>query len=78
MQASTVHFPASLRLRVPQGLPEALQVAARQRHTTPSEWARQTLLRGLADEGVRLGDTPTQNALDRLDPRITHRREAAR
>jgi len=49
-----VHFPASLRLRVPEGLPEALQQAARQRHTTPAEWARQTLLRGLAAEGVQL------------------------
>jgi hypothetical protein len=56
MQASTIHFPSSLRLRVPRGLPEALQIAARQRHTTPAEWVRQTLLRGLAEEGVRLAD----------------------
>jgi predicted transcriptional regulator len=54
MQAPTVHFPQSLRLRVPQGLPEALQTAAKQRHTTPSEWARQALLRGLEAQGVRL------------------------
>jgi hypothetical protein len=58
MQVSTVHFPASLRLRVPQGLPEALQIAARQRHTTPAEWARQALLRGLEAQGVQLGDVP--------------------
>ena len=56
MQAATIHFPSSLRLRVPRGLREALQIAARQRHTTPAEWARQTLLRGLAEEGVRLAD----------------------
>jgi hypothetical protein len=54
MQASTVHFPCNLRLRVPQGLPEALQTAAKQCHTTPSEWARQTLLRGLEAQGVQL------------------------
>ena len=52
-----VHFPASLRLRVPEGLPEALQQAARQRHTTPAEWARQALLRGLEAEGVCLATT---------------------
>jgi hypothetical protein len=38
-----VHFPDNLRLRVPRGLPGAVQRAAAQRHTTPSEWARQTL-----------------------------------
>ena len=54
--ASTVHYPDKIRLRVPRGLPDALRLAARQRHTTPSEWARQTLLRGLAEEGVRLAD----------------------
>jgi hypothetical protein len=52
-----VHFPACLRLRVPQGLPAAVQQAAKQHHTTPSEWARQTLLRGLAAEGVQLSES---------------------
>ena len=54
--ASTVHYPDKLRLRVPRGLPDALRLAAKQRHTTPAEWARQTLLRGLAQEGVPLLD----------------------
>jgi len=45
--ASTVHYPDKIRLRVPRGLPDALRLAARQRHTTPAEWARQALLRGL-------------------------------
>jgi hypothetical protein len=58
--ASTVHYPDKLRLRVPRGLPDALRLAARQRHTTPSEWARQALLRGLAAQGVPLGDAPMQ------------------
>ena len=49
-----VHYPDKLRLRVPRGLPDALRLAAAQRHTTPAEWARQTLLRGLAAEGVSL------------------------
>ena len=57
-----VHFPASLRLRVPEGLPEALQQAARQRHTTPAEGARQALLKGLAQEGVQLSVAQTREA----------------
>ena len=52
--ASTVHYPDKLRLRVPRGLPDALRLAARQRHTSPSEWARQVLLRGLEAQGVQL------------------------
>jgi hypothetical protein len=52
--ASTVRFPDKLRLRVPRGLPEAVQAAARQRHTNPSEWARQAILRGLEAQGVQL------------------------
>jgi hypothetical protein len=51
-----VHFPDSLRLRVPRGLPSAVQQAAKQHHTTPAEWARQALLRGLEADGVRLSD----------------------
>jgi predicted transcriptional regulator len=68
MQAPTVHFPQSLRLRVPQGLPEALQTAAKQRHTTPSEWARQALLRGLEAQGVQLS-TLEAAAEKRPEPR---------
>ena len=52
-----VHFPASLHLRVPHGLPKAVQQAAKQRHQTPAEWLRQTLLCGLEAEGVRLSDS---------------------
>jgi hypothetical protein len=63
MEASPVHFPDKLRLRVPRGLPDALRLAARQRHTTPAEWARQTLLRGLAAEGVQLRECkPSEGA----------------
>jgi hypothetical protein len=49
-----IHFPACLRLRVPRGLPAAVQQAAKQRHTTPSEWIRQTVIRGLEAEGVHM------------------------
>jgi hypothetical protein len=55
-----VHFPDSLRLRVPRGLTAAVQIAAKQRHTTPAEWARQALLRSLAAEGVHLRDTQAE------------------
>ena len=47
-------FPARMCLRAPQGLQEALEVAARQRHSNPSEYARQALLGALAADGVRL------------------------
>src|SRR5262245_33482541 len=40
-------FPETLRLRAPRGLPAAVAVAARHRHMTPSEWARQSILRCL-------------------------------
>jgi hypothetical protein len=46
------HFPDKLRLRVPRGLPAALRIAATQRHKTPAERVRQTLLRGLEAESV--------------------------
>jgi hypothetical protein len=56
MSASTVHYPEKLRLRVPAGLPEALRRAARLNHTSSSEWARQTLLRGLSAQGVSVSE----------------------
>ena len=59
-----VHFPDKLRLRVPRGLPAALRIAATRRHTTPTEWARQTLLRGLAAEGVLLSDVMEPSCSD--------------
>lgn len=53
---STISYPDKIRLRVPAGLSAALRLAASQRHTTPSEWARQTLLQGLEAAGVQLRD----------------------
>jgi hypothetical protein len=61
-----IHFPTSLHLRVPQGLPKAVQQAAKQRHQTPAEWLRQTLLRGLEAEGVRLSDSGATNLSNAL------------
>jgi hypothetical protein len=61
-----VRFPDRLRLRTPPGLRGAIEAAARQRHTTPAEWARQTLLRGLEADGVRLREGQAQ-ALERND-----------
>jgi hypothetical protein len=50
----SVRFPDKLRLRTPKGLPQAIEVAAAARHTQPSEWARQALLRGLEADGLTL------------------------
>ena len=47
-------FPDKLRLRTPKGLPRAIEIAAAAQHQQPSEWARQALLRGLEEDGVRL------------------------
>jgi hypothetical protein len=47
-----VHYPEKMRLRLPRGMPDALALAAAQHHTTPSEWVRQALLRGLQADGV--------------------------
>jgi hypothetical protein len=52
----TVHYPEKMRLRLPRGMPEALALAAGQHHTTPSEWVRQALLRGLEADGVCIRD----------------------
>jgi hypothetical protein len=51
-----VHYPDKLRLRVPRGLPAALQEVARQHNTTPSELARRALLKVLEAEGLALRD----------------------
>jgi hypothetical protein len=66
MREANVRFPEKLRLRTPRGLSAALEQAAGRNHTSPSEWARQTLLRGLAAEGVSLRDgtvTPSAQPL---------------
>jgi hypothetical protein len=60
-----IRFPDRFRLRVPRGLPGAIELAALRHHTSPSEWARQVLLRGLEAEGVRLRDGRAQ-AIDAL------------
>jgi hypothetical protein len=49
-----VHYPEKMRLRLPRGMPEALALAAGQHHTTPTEWARQALLRSLQADGVSI------------------------
>jgi hypothetical protein len=54
MQATT--YPASLRLRVPRELLDALRLAAQQHHTTASEWSRRSLIKALEMQGVRLSD----------------------
>jgi predicted transcriptional regulator len=50
-------FPAVLRLRLPEGVNEALDALANQRRQTRSEVVRQVLLRELEARGVL--PTPT-------------------
>lgn len=55
----------ALRLRVPRGLPAAVQTAARRHHQTGAEWVRQTLLRRLQAEGLLLRE---EGEIQRIDP----------
>jgi hypothetical protein len=47
-------FPQLLRIKVPEGLPAAVEVAAKQRHQSAPEWVRQAILKSLELDGVRL------------------------
>jgi len=54
-ETSTHRYPQRLAVRVPMGLPQAVEAAARLQFTSPSEWARRALLDALQVNGVRLG-----------------------
>ncbi len=47
-------FPEDLRVKAPRGSREAIAAAAQRKHTTKSEWIRQSLLRALEADGVKL------------------------
>lgn len=70
MQVSQTHYPHKLRLRVPEGLPNAVRIAARRANTSPSEWARRALLLGLQTDGLKLteGKVADLQAVDKKDP----------
>jgi hypothetical protein len=52
--AKPLNFPEHMRLRLPQGLRAAIQVAAAERYQAPAEWARQALVRILEADGIAL------------------------
>src|SRR5262245_57574764 len=58
MQASArqSRFSEMVKFRAPAGLREAIDLVARQRHTTVSEMCRQLLLRELQRDGVHLDE----------------------
>jgi len=47
-------FAEDLRVKAPRGSREAIAAAAQRKHTTKSEWIRQSLLRALEADGVKL------------------------
>jgi hypothetical protein len=51
---ATIRFPDQLKIRAPLNMGRAIEIAAEQKHTTASEYARQALLRCLAEDGVHL------------------------
>jgi hypothetical protein len=60
-------------------MPEALSLAAGQHLTTPTEWARQALLRSLQAEGIRIcdGKAAVGERGDTAAPRSLHRGQQA-
>jgi hypothetical protein len=77
--AAVTRYPEELRLRLPRGMPEALSLAAGQHLTTPTEWARQALLRSLQAEGIRIcdGKAAVGERGDTVAPRSLHRGQQA-
>ena len=53
-QDRQVRLPDKMRLRVPRGLPAAVQIAASRELTSPSEFARRALLAACRSAGVEL------------------------
>jgi hypothetical protein len=49
------YYPERFTLRVPAGLPQAIEVAARGQLTSPSEYVRRAVLRALTADGVHIG-----------------------
>jgi hypothetical protein len=47
-------FPEDLRVKAPRGSRQAISAAAQRKHTTKSEWIRQSILRALEADGVKL------------------------
>jgi hypothetical protein len=52
--ASTSRFPDAIRCRVPRGMPQAVEAAARAQLTAPSEYIRRAVLAALRTDGVHL------------------------
>jgi hypothetical protein len=48
------YYPERLTLRVPRGLPHAIEAAARSQLTSPSEYVRRAVLKALNADGIRL------------------------
>jgi hypothetical protein len=49
------YYPARLTLRVPEGLPQAIEAAARSQLTSPSEYVRRAVLSALKGDGIQVG-----------------------
>ena len=49
-----VHLPAKMRVRVPRGLPAAVQAAASREFTTPSDFVRRAIVEAVRTAGIEL------------------------
>jgi hypothetical protein len=52
--AMETRFPKFMRIRVPDGMSEAVRAAARAQHQGSNEWVRRVILGGLESQGVHL------------------------
>jgi hypothetical protein len=52
--ARQVHLPDKMRVRVPKGLPAAVQAAASREFTTPSDFVRRAIVQAVKTAGVEL------------------------
>jgi len=49
-----VRYPKFMRIRVPNGMSAAVKAAARDQHTSSTEWVRRVILSSLEHQGVYL------------------------
>lgn len=54
---TTHHYPARLTVRVPAGVPEGVELAARARLQSPAEYLRAIVLQAVRDAGVTIDST---------------------
>jgi hypothetical protein len=66
-------YPQTIRARVPAGLPQAIEIAARAQLTSPAEYCRRALLAALGSDGVNLDGNGRISIAAATQPRLQTR-----